>query len=68
MTTMEELKIWEEECHPVVEDSMSWCATCAEKGEYLKTNIKVPPVLSQNYKRKSNKLLSQAGLLKKTGS
>lgn len=42
---------------------MSWCATYVEKGEQLKTNIKVPPVLGQDYKKKSNKLLSQAGLL-----
>lgn len=51
----------------MVGNSMPWCATYAEKGESLKT-CKVPPMLNQDYKRKANKLLSQAGLLRKAGT
>lgn len=51
----------------MVGNSMSWCATYAEKGESLKT-CEVFPVLNQDYKRKANKLLSQAGLPRKSGS
>lgn len=55
--TMEVLKIWEEECHPMAGDSMSGCATCDEKGEYWRAPSAEPV-----------RWISQAGLLKQAGS
>lgn len=54
---MEVLKIWEEECHPMVGDGMSGCATWGEKGEYWSVSSAEPV-----------RWISQAGLLKKAGS